>query len=199
MFTGPVKIGWHVLGSVSVTMKNQKTWIAIAAGAGMATLAGLTYALWPKKKIPKSAIVDNFEIDRYMGTWNEIARLPNLIEKNLHNLTEEYTLNEDGTVGVVTRAYNIEKNKPVEASGTAKLKGAGNRGEMGVAYYLPFYLDYNLLAIDPNYRYAMVSGSGMDYLWLLSRENTIPEEFKKQFITKATSLGFDIPKLQWMD
>ncbi len=84
-------------------------------------------------------------------------------------------------------------------AGTIKFKGAETRGELEVAYYLPIYLDYNLLDIDDDYRYALVSGSGLGYLWLLSRENSMPEEMKQRFLQRATSLGFDISKLEWLD
>jgi apolipoprotein D and lipocalin family protein len=177
-------------------MKTGKTLIAVAAAAGV---VGIAYALWPKKKIPASAIVDPFDKEKYLGKWNEVARLPNLIEKDLRNLTEEYTLNEDGTIKVVNRAFNAVKNKPVEATGTIKFKGVATRGQLEVAYYLPIYLDYNILDIDENYQYALVSGSGMGYLWLLSRESSMPEEMKQRFLHKATELGFEISKLEWMD
>jgi apolipoprotein D and lipocalin family protein len=149
--------------------------------------------------VPESAIVDPFDKQRYLGKWNEVARLPSLIEKDLRDLTEEYTLNEDGTIKVVTRAFNAFKNKPVEATGTIKFKGAETRGQMEVAYFLPIYLDYNVLDIDEDYRHALVSGKGMGYLWLLSRESTMPEEMKQRFLRKATELGFEIAKLEWMD
>ena len=177
-------------------MKKGKTLIAIAAAAG---IAGIAYSLWPKKKVPASAIVDPFDKEKYLGKWNEVARLPILIEKDLRDLTEEYSLNEDGTIKVVTRAFNQTKNKPVEATGTIKFKGAETRGQLEVAYCLPIYLDYNVLDIDDNYQYALVSGSGMGYLWLLSRESSMPEEMKQRFLQKAIALGFEISKLEWMD
>jgi len=177
-------------------MKKGTTLITLAAGAGV---AGLAYALWPKKKVPRSAIVDPFDREKYLGKWNEVARLPNLIEKDLRDLTEEYSPNEDGTIKVVTRAFNASKNKPVEATGTIKFKGAETRGQLEVAYFLPIYLDYNILDIDEDYRYALVSGSGMGYLWLLSRENSMPEDMKRRFLYKASALGFEISKLEWMD
>ena len=177
-------------------MKTGKIALGVAAAAGV---AGITYALWPKKKVPANAIVDPFDKDRYLGKWNEVARLPNLIEKDLRDLTEDYSANEDGTITVVTRAFNPVKNKAVEATGTIKFKGVETRGQMEVAYYLPIYLDYNVLDIDEDYRYALVSGNSMNYLWLLSRENSMPEEMKQRFLQKASSLGFDISKLEWMD
>ena len=174
----------------------EKTLIGIAAGAG---LAGLVYALWPKKKVPKSAIVSNFDKNKYLGLWNEIARLPSIIEKNLKDLTEEYSLNEDGNIKVVTRAFNTEKNKMVEAEGTAKFVGEDTRGALKVAYFVPIYLNYNVLDVDDEYKYAMVSGSGLDYLWILSRENDIAADVNKRFLDKATALGFDVSKLEWMN
>lgn len=176
-------------------MKKQNWLIAMAAGAGA---AGLAYALWPKNKIPKGAIVQWFDKHKYMGIWNEIARLPNRIEKNLKNLTEEYLLNDDGTIKVITRAYNFEKNKPVEAEGRAKFVGADTCGQLKVSYFLPIYLDYNIIDIHAGYQYAMVCGNSFDYLWILSRGNTIPDEIRERFLAKATALGFDVAKLEWM-
>ncbi|RYD92403.1 MAG: hypothetical protein EOP50_12765, partial [Sphingobacteriales bacterium] len=63
--------------------------------------------------------------------------MPNIIEKDLRNLTEEYTPNEDGTIHVVTRAFNPVKNKVVEATGTVKFRGRQTRGQLQLAYYLP--------------------------------------------------------------
>jgi len=140
-----------------------------------------------------------FYKDSYLGKWNEVARLPNLIEKDLRDLTEEYSLNEDGTINVVTRAFNPVKNKAVEATGTIKFRGAETRGELEVAYFLPIFLDYNILDIDGDYQYALVSGSSLGYLWLLSRESSMPEEMKQRFLGVASGLGFDISQLEWMD
>lgn len=178
-------------------MKTRKTLTAIAVGAG---ITGIAWLLWPKKnKIPTSAIVDPFDIKRYAGKWNELARLPNLIEEDLRDLTEEYILDDDGKITVVTRAFNFSKNKPVEATGTIKFKGRHTLGKLEVAYFLPIYLDYNILDIDEDYRNALVSGSGTGYLWFLSRDNSMPAEVKKRFLNKAVSLGFDTGKLQWLE
>lgn len=176
-------------------MKKEKWLIALAAGAGA---AGLAYALWPKSKIPTSAIVQPFDKNKYLGTWNEIARLPNRFEKNLKNLTEEYSLNEDGSIKVITRAYNFDKNKPVEAEGKAKFVGPDTRGQLKVSYFLPISLNHNILDVNAGYQYALVSGNSLDHLWIISRENSIPDEVKERFLTKATNLGFDVSKLEWM-
>ncbi|GAA4308368.1 lipocalin family protein [Mucilaginibacter gynuensis] len=176
-------------------MKKDKWLIALAAGVGT---AGLIYAFWPKNKIPGNAIVQPFDKNKYLGLWHEIARLPNHIERNLKDVTENYTLNADGTINVVTRAYNFEKNKPVEATGKMKLAGAHNKGRLKVAYHLPIYLNYNILDVDAGYQYALVAGNSMDHLWILSRETTIPDEIKEHFLEKAAGLGFNTTLLEWM-
>jgi len=170
--------------------------MALAAGAG---LAGLAYILWPKKRIPASAVVEPFHKEKYVGLWQEIARLPNRVEKNLKNLTDEYSLKEDGNIKVITRAYNFEKNKPVEAEGTIKFAGRDTRGKMRAFYTLPIRLDYNILDIDATYRYALISGNSTDHLWIISRESNIPVDIRHRFLSKAADLGFDITKLEWMN
>lgn len=177
-------------------MEKKEKWL-VGLAAGVAA-AGVTYALWHKSKIPNSALVQPFDREKYLGLWNEVARLPNSVEKNLKNVTDEYSMNADGSIKVVTRAYDFDKNKPVEATGKARFTGMGNRGKMKVAYMLPIYLDYNVLSIDDGYKYALISGNSLNYLWIISRENTIPDDIREQFLAKATSLGFDISKLQWM-
>jgi len=62
--------------SSKTKMKKGKALAAVASAAGA---AGLIYVLWPKKKIPATAIVDPFDKEKYLSKWNEVARLPNLI------------------------------------------------------------------------------------------------------------------------
>ncbi|MFT4093986.1 MAG: lipocalin family protein [Niabella sp.] len=66
-----------------------------------------------------------------------------------------------------------------------------------VAFFVPFYAGYNVMAIDKNYQYALVCGKNRDYLWLLSRDRTMPEHIKEQYLYIAKAAGFDISKLTW--
>ncbi len=176
-------------------MKKEK-WI-LPAAAGVAVAAGIIYALWPKREIPKGAsVVKPFDMNKYAGTWNEIARLPNKIEKNVAQLIERYIHNDDGTYQVITRSYNPKKEKWTEMNGKLKVAVPGT-GHLKVSYFGPFYFNYNILDIDENYDYALASGSDNDMLWLLSKDNTIPENVIKRFLQKATGYGFDVSKLIW--
>ncbi|MBD1395264.1 lipocalin family protein [Mucilaginibacter glaciei] len=177
-------------------MKKNEWLIAAAAGAGITAIA---YALLSKDNIPKGAeAVQPFNKNRYMGKWYEVARMPSLIEKNLRGVTEDYSLNDDGTIKVITKGYNVDKGKIKEATGKIKFAGAEYVGMLKVSYLGPFYAAYNILDLDADYQYALVSSSGVDYLWVLSRQTTVPDHIRTQFLNKAAAIGFDIGKLEWV-
>lgn len=147
----------------------------------------------PKKAQP----VSQFDVNRYLGTWYEIARFDYRFEKDLDNAVAQYSLNPDGSVSVVNSGYNFKKNKWVSANGTAKFRGDKNTAALKVSFFGPFYAGYNVVALE-DYKYALVAGKNLDYLWILSREKTIPENIKKDFIIKAQKIGYDTSKLIWV-
>jgi apolipoprotein D and lipocalin family protein len=176
-------------------MKKEKWLLAIAAGFGV---AAVVYKLLSKDIPDNATAVEPFDMNRYLGKWYEVARLPNRIEKDINHLTEEYSSNDNGTFKVITKGYNTQKGEWKELSGTIKFADRKGVGLLKVSYFGPFYANYNVLDIDSHYKYALVSGSGLDYLWILSRETKIPDDIKKQFLTQATTIGFDIEKLEWV-
>lgn len=143
--------------------------------------------------------VDNFKLDSYLGTWYEIARTDNRFEKGLEQVTAHYSLNENGTVKVVNKGFDPEKNKWKQAEGKAKFREKETDGKLKVSFFGPFYADYNIMELDENYQYALVIGDNLDYLWILSRETSIPEDVKENYLEKAKELGFDTGKLIWVN
>ena len=176
-------------------MKKNEWFIALAAGAGV---AALTYNLLSNDIPDGATAVEPFDMDKYLGTWNEVARLPNMFEKGITKLSEEYLTNGNGTFKVITKAYNSEKDKWSEFSGKIKFAGEPNQGKLKVSYFGPAYLSYNVLDVDTDYKYALVSGSGFGYLWILSREKDVPDFIKVRFLTLARAIGFDVDKLEWL-
>lgn len=152
------------------------------------------------QQIPQGAkAVTPFELDKYLGTWYEIARFDFKFEKDLNNVTAQYSKNDDGTVRVVNRGYNYLKDEWKEAIGKAKFREATDVAALKVSFFGPFYAGYNVLALDKDYTYALVAGKNLDYMWILSREKTIPEAVKAEYLSLATSLGYDISKLIWVE
>lgn len=150
--------------------------------------------------IPEGAsAVKPFDVKRYTGKWYEIARLDFKQERGLSNVTADYSLKDNGTIGVVNRGYDAKKDKWEEATAKAKFVDAQNEAKLKVSFFGPFYSGYNVLAIDPDYRYALVAGESLKYLWLLSRETTMPESIKQEYLAKAKKIGYNTEDLVWVE
>jgi len=150
--------------------------------------------------IPEGAVaVKPFNKEKYLGKWYEIARFDFKFERNMNNTTAQYSINDNGTIKVVNRGYNYEKKEWKEANGIAKFVGDDDVAMLKVSFFRPFYSGYNVIAIDNDYRFALVCGKNLSYLWILSRETTIPEDIKQNYITIAKKLGFNTSDLIWVE
>ena len=160
---------------------------------------GLVALLYSCASIPKNAkAVKNFDIDRYLGTWYEIARFDFRFEKDLDNVSAQYSLNEDGNVIVLNSGYNHKKAEWKKADGLAKFRGNKDVAELKVSFFGPFYAGYNVVALDESYQYALIAGKNLDYLWILSKTKSIPEEVKSNYLKIAEEIGYDTSKLIWV-
>jgi apolipoprotein D and lipocalin family protein len=145
-----------------------------------------------------AAAVTNFDKARYLGKWYEIARLDFKFEWDLNNTTAEYSLNDNGTIKVDNKGYNTKKEKWEQAIGKAKFAGNENTAMLKVSFFGPFYAGYNVIALDPEYRYALVAGASLDYLWILSRETTIPQDVRDNYLKIAEGIGYRTADLIWV-
>ena len=150
--------------------------------------------------IPEGVVaIKPFDKAKYLGKWYEIARFDFKFERNMNNTTAQYSINGEGTIKVINRGYNYEKKKWEEATGVAKFVGESDIAMLKVSFFRPFYGGYNVIAIDNEYKYALVCGNNLSYLWILSRETTIPEDIKKNYLSIAKKLGFDTSALIWVE
>ncbi len=156
----------------------------IAAGGVLASLALLSIASC--KSIPTHIKpVKPFVLEKYLGKWYEIARIDFRFEKGLNNVTATYTIKDDGMIKVDNKGYDYAKDKWKESIGKAKFARNENEGMLRVSFFGPFYAGYNVIAVDEEYKYALVAGDNYNYLWILSREKTIPEDVKQSYLTIA--------------
>ncbi len=150
--------------------------------------------------IPEGAVaVTPFEKNRYLGKWYEIARKDFKYERDLSNTTAEYSLNDDGTIKVLNQGYNTKKLEWTQAIGKAKFVGDDTIAMLKVSFFGPFYSGYNVIAIDDDYKYTLVAGKSLDYLWILSREINIPTEIKDKYLKIANEIGYDTSDLIWVE
>lgn len=149
--------------------------------------------------IPQGAkAVSPFDKEKYLGKWYEIARLDFKYERGLNNTTANYSLNSDGSIKVENAGYDYNAGKWKKAVGRAKFAGDPNIAMLKVSFFGPFYSGYNVIALDASYKYALVAGRKLSYLWILSRETTIPDDIREKYLQVAQSIGYKTDKLIWV-
>jgi apolipoprotein D and lipocalin family protein len=144
--------------------------------------------------------VENFQLERYLGKWYEVARLDHSFERGLSQVSAEYSLREDGGVRVLNRGYAAKDDAWKEIEGKAYFVKEPNQGYLKVSFFGPFYGSYVVFELDhANYSYSMVAGPNQSYLWILARAPAIDEDRKRRLLEKAAGLGFDTSKLIFVD
>ncbi|MDZ7833519.1 MAG: lipocalin family protein [Desulfobacterales bacterium] len=140
--------------------------------------------------------IDEFEVNRYLGKWYEIARLDHSFERGLSRVSADYALRDDGGIRVVNRGFSEKKNQWKQAEGNAYFVQSPDAGYLKVSFFGPFYGSYVIFELDKEkYQYAYVSGPNRNYLWLLARTPEIDQEKIDRFIERSRELGFDVDNL----
>ena len=147
-------------------------------------------------KYPLLPTVEKVDIEKYKGTWYEIARFEHFFEKGCKNVTATYELKSDGDIQVINRCTMIEDQKKKEAIGVAYAVDSTN-SKLKVSFFRPFYGDYYILDLADDYSYALVGAPSRELLWILSRTKTIDESTKEKILAKLPLLGFDKEKFIW--
>ena len=164
--------------------------LAILLLPGLAACVGIPDGITP---------VDDFVLDRYLGTWYEIARLDHSFERGLEGVTATYSMRDDGGVRVLNRGYASAKGEWEEAEGRAYFVEDASTGFLKVSFFGPFYGSYVVFELDANYQYSFVSGPDRSYLWFLSRTPTVSDALKRQFETQAQAMGFSLDELHYVE
>jgi apolipoprotein D and lipocalin family protein len=140
--------------------------------------------------------VDNVDLRRYAGKWYEIARYPNRFQRNCQpDTTAIYTLRDDGKVRVVN-ACREKNGKVTTARGTAKVVDKKTNAKLKVTFFWPFYGDYWVIGLSPDYQYAIVGEPSRKYLWILSRTPSMEEATYQKVLRLVETLGYQPGKLQ---
>lgn len=144
---------------------------------------------------PPLATVAAVDLERYSGDWYEIARLPNRFQTDCAgDVMARYSAAGDD-IAVLNRCRQAS-GEIMSAEGTAKIVANSGNARLRVSFFWPFYGDYYVLALDPNYQWALVGAPNRDYLWMLSRTPKLPEATFNELVQKAKSLGFNAEALQ---
>ena len=140
--------------------------------------------------------INGFEVNRYLGTWYEIARLDHSFERGLSEVSATYTLRDDGGINILNKGFDRKTGKWVQGQGKAYFVAGSDIGRLKVSFFRPFYGAYNIIALDKeNYSYSLVCGPTRSYLWILARNRKLEEDVLTKLLNIAQSLGFRTDKL----
>lgn len=140
--------------------------------------------------------VQDFDLERYLGTWYEMARLDHRFERGLHKVSATYSKRSDGGIDILNRGYDNATASWKEAKGRAYFVKNPAVASLKVTFFWPFYAGYNVIELDrEHYSYALVCGPDRTYLWILSRQKTLAAAVAEQLVAKADTLGFATDQL----
>ncbi len=144
------------------------------------------------------------DLQRYQGTWYELARLPMFFQRNCAQSEAHYLLQDDGSIGVTNRCRTLE-GEWIEARGRAVAQEAGSTDKLWVSFDNWFSAlfpgvakgDYWVLYLDQDYQHVLVGNPNREYLWLLSRTPQVSAETREQLLAEARARGYDTDALIW--
>lgn len=146
-----------------------------------------------KKDKGNISVICDLDLQRYLGNWYEIGRLPLRSEKGLDNITAIYNLKKNGEIEVINGGYKNSKKKSIR--GSAWLADEDCTGALYVRFFWPFKSEYNVIKLDKDYRYAVVMGETKDNMWILSRSPKMESKVYGEIIDFLSEKGFNIKKI----
>lgn len=133
--------------------------------------------------------VSSVDLNKYLGKWYEIYRLPNWFEDDdCVTVTAEYGLRDDGGVSVLNTCHKASKKE--EARGIAKIVEGSSNSKLRVSFFRPFYGDYWILDLASDYSWVLIGEPAGKYFWILARDKKLSPELEESLLIKAEKLGY---------
>lgn len=141
-----------------------------------------------------NSTVQSLDLNRFMGRWYEIARFDHKFERDMQQVTTIYAIQDNGRVKVINQGLKNGKWKTSEGKG----KLTTTPGLLRVSFWGPFYSDYRVMMLAPDYSYALIGGENDKYLWILSRSPQMRQDIRNQVLREAQRRGYNTNNLIWV-
>lgn len=141
--------------------------------------------------------VDYVDIERFMGDWYVIANIPTFIEKGAHNAVESYTLDEDGTVDTTFTFRKDGFDGDVKTyNPRGFIRDTESNAIWGMQFIWPIKADYRIVYLADDYSQTVIGRNKRDYVWIMARTPSIPEEDYRDILALLEAEGYDISKIE---
>lgn len=159
-------------------------------------VAGCAASTTERLGLPPLETVPRVELSRYLGTWYEIAAIPQSFQRGCTATTATYSLRDDGQIDVLNRCrVGSVDGEEKAAKGRARVVDKATNAKLEVSFFRPFWGDYWVIDLAPDYSYAVVGHPGRDYLWILSRSSTMPAATYDGILERLEAKGYETERL----
>lgn len=163
------------------------------AGLG---LLGCATTTTERLRLAPLQVVAHVDLPRYLGTWYEISAFPQSFQRNCHATTATYAARPDGDIDVLNRCLKGSLQGPEKtAQGRARVVDRSSGAKLEVSFFRPFWGDYWIIDLGADYDYAVVGHPGRDYLWILARTPTLPDDVYRGIVKRLDAVGYETARL----
>jgi apolipoprotein D and lipocalin family protein len=163
---------------------------------GALALASCATSTTEQLRLPPLEPVAHVELSRYLGTWYEIASFPQRFQRGCTATTATYNLRDDGEIDVFNRCRKDSLDgDPQSALGRARIVDRATNAKLEVSFFGPFWGDYWVIDLADDYSTAVVGHPSRDYLWILARTPTIPDETYDAIVARLRAHGYETTRL----
>ena len=142
-------------------------------------------------------VVDHVDLERYLGTWYEIATIPQRFQKGCVAVTATYSLKPDGKIQVVNRCRKETLDGKVkDIEGKAWVVDKATNAKLKVQFFWPFSGAYWIIELDADYQWAVVGHPNRNYLWILSRTPQLDQALYEDLLGRIGNKGYDIARIK---
>jgi apolipoprotein D and lipocalin family protein len=146
---------------------------------------------------PEMPTVEYVDLERFMGPWYVIANIPTFLEKGAHNAVETYRLNDDGTIGT-TFTFNKGSfdGEQREYNPKGFVLDTETNALWGMRFVWPIKADYRIVYLDADYSQTIIARQKRDFVWIMARTPTIPDDTYEELVNRVANLGYDMSQLR---
>lgn len=164
---------------------------------GTLAAAGCTTTTTTRLHLPPLQTVPRVDLNRYLGTWYEIAAFPQSFQRGCTGSTATYTLRSDGEIDVLNRCRigSLDGEEKV-AKGRARVVDGATNAKLEVSFFRPFWGDYWVIDLGPDYEYAVVGHPSRDYLWILGRMPTMEAAIYDGIVARLRVQDYEVERLR---
>jgi len=141
--------------------------------------------------------VEYVDLQSFMGDWYVVANIPTFIEKGAHNAVEGYQMNEDGSIATT---FTFRKGRFDGETRTFRPRGyivdQKSNAVWGMQFVWPFKADYRIVWLDEAYSQTVIGRNQRDYVWIMARQPSIPEDQYRRIIEFLSAEGYDTARIE---